>query len=391
MLALASAWQEQEPRWLICSAALAGVSALARYPGVVYGLLGIGVTASVWAGQWSRRRASTFYGLVSLLPLATFLAWSVIVRGSGAPRALISGHLGEASLPALVQQVASQFWLWKPVPARAAVQVVFDLPDPLLVVIPLASLVLSGLGIILLVATRRLAGCRQLGRSDPGARRLAIVCLAFSVLYLGFMAGSYFLTYPTLDINSRTLLPILPALLLIMLGALVHLTAGRLVGARWGQVGAGVLLVSMVVSYLIPTFEMIAGLRRTGAGYTARAWQQSQIMQGLQDLPPDVDLISNEPEAALLYLNRYPHDLNTWAALYEAEAGTLSFGCGDTDLEKLFRLHGTRLILFNPTGWTGIGTERVERTSLTNLSLCNAGQIQNYADGSVHQSTAAGP
>jgi len=96
------------------------------------------------------------------------------------------------------------------------------------------------------------------------------------------------------------------------------------------------------------------------------------VGRGGPDLPPDVAMISNEPEAVLLYLNRYPRDLDEWAALQDAEAGALSFGCGGSALERLFRQPGARLILLSPAGWIGIAEERNERAALTQEALCGA-------------------
>jgi hypothetical protein len=215
-----------------------------------------------------------------------------------------------------------------------------------------------------------------------------VVSAAFCLLYLAFVAGSYFLTYPTLDINSRTLLPLAPAFIMLGLALLASWTAGPPLGTRWLQLGASLVLAASLAAYLVPTLDMVRGLNRTGSGYTARAWQQSPTIRALQASQPAGPLISNEPEAILLYLNRYPHDLNQWLLDRAAQGESLLFGCGDSDLEQLFRQPATRLILVSPGGWTGLDEERLARATLTRDTLCAAIELASFDDGSLYASSA---
>jgi 4-amino-4-deoxy-L-arabinose transferase-like glycosyltransferase len=388
LLALALAIDRGSLPWLIASAALASLAVLARYPGAVYGLLGVAGAAVSWRGARSRRLATLSYAAIAFLPLVAFLVLSATLRGAGSPRQLIIGRQTEASLAALTRQLVGQLWTWKPLPDSGAVRVVLGVAEPMPMLLFIAGVLLLGLGLLALGLAQRTLRRLPLAQPAAGTRWLGVVSAAFCLLYLAFVAGSYFLTYPTLDINSRTLLPLAPAFIMLGLALLASWTAGPPLGTRWLQLGASLMLAASLAAYLVPTLDMVRGLNRTGSGYTARAWQQSPTIRALQASQPAGPLISNEPEAILLYLNRYPHDLNQWLLDRAAQGESLLFGCGDSDLEQLFRQPATRLILVSPGGWTGLDEERLARATLTRDTLCAAIELASFDDGSLHASSA---
>ena len=374
--------QTRDDRCFWFSAILASMSVLARYPGVVFGLTGAGFT--LWAAVNGDRRLakSLQYGAVAILPAFVFVGYSMLIQGSSAPRAIIGPEGSEASLAALAAQFASELWTWKPVPAIAAVQAVFDLPNSPVVVAGIASLVgLSAAAVAAILLGRALGG-RAIGRSDQPLRIAACSLIAFSLLYAAFVIASYFLTYPTLDINTRTLIPVLVAGLLFLVLGLGHAAGSGLPYATAVRCAAAAFVIFAAIGYGVATADIVAGHHRTGGGYTAKAWRQSPSLAAVMRLPSGTALISNAPEAILLYANRYPYDVTDWVESQTPEPGGAAFGCGTTELERIFQ-EGAYLVMFRPVGWSG-PAEADGIVLPGELGICGAQEVGSFADGVMY-------
>jgi hypothetical protein len=74
-----------------------------------------------------------------------------------------------------------------------------------------------------------------------------------------------------------------------------------------------------------------------GYGFTARAYQQSGLINEIQKIPDDREMISNLSGFVLFYTNRYPIQVNNFP--------NYSFGSGNTYGEKPFRENRAALII----------------------------------------------
>jgi len=158
--------------------------------------------------------------------------------------------------------------------------------------------------------------------------------------------------------------------------------------AGWLGIAALVLVLAVAVGYTNLSIDLVMSLHRTVAGYTARAWQESEALRAIAQQPGEAILISNEPEAVLLYTYRYPHDLNTWVATDTDEGIKPFFGCRSRQLEQLFRVDGSYLVRLAPLGWTRIAEERGRLISPEHLDLCQATTTTSYPVDSIFMSTA---
>jgi hypothetical protein len=251
-------------------------------------------------------------------------------------------------LPALLQFIHSLgeiAWSWKPIPPEVL------LPDSLVGLGPpglvSGALSVAGFLVLLLLVGGSLRGLPEHGlraRTPSPATTVIRVFALFAGAYLAFFVAAYLATDPTPDVNSRTLLPLLPALLGVGVAFVEATSRARTdrSALRWGWVG---LLVAALVGYAVISQDIVIGLHRTGLGYTGRDWRNSPTIAAIGETPPDLALISNEPSAVVLLTGRTPYSILEIAQLEPVTEFT-PFGSGSTAAEQVFRRGKARLVLF---------------------------------------------
>jgi hypothetical protein len=279
-------------------------------------------------------------------PVGIFVLWATSIPGAEGPRAL-SEHL--EILPGLIRfgkGVGAAVWSWKPLPPAVL------LPDWLGALTPsgvlmggLIAAFATALGWVSVRTLRRLRREPELGRLSQPAVRLMLVLGLFLAVYLGFFATAYLVTNPTPDVNSRTMLPLLPALLGVVVG-FTQLTTQIWRGATHGRLGAGLVLLAALAGYGVISLDTVTGLHRTGLGYTGREWRQSGTIAAVRRLPSDVALISNEPYAILLLTGRNPYPI---PEIQQQRPMTpfLPYGRGSSAGEQLFQHGEAALVVFD--------------------------------------------
>jgi hypothetical protein len=329
------------------SALCAGGALLSRYPGAAFVLTGA-AALMLQRGQplaVRLRRAGGFVA-IGVLPIVFFLIGSATAPGVEGPRGL---KVDLQLLPALglfVRQAVAAVWTWKPLPPAVL------LPDWVARVSPLGSIV-APLGVLVLLTFIWLAArvLRRI-RAEPNLRALILpeasllgLLALFVGTYLGFFVAAYLVTDPTPDVDSRTLLPLLPASLGIVL-VLCHASLKILNESRALRLGWGTLLSLTLLGYAVISQDIVLGLRRTGLGYTGRDWRQSETIAAVNDLPGSTPLITNEPAAVLLLTGRTAYQIQEIAERRRVETFE-GFGEGATPAEAAFRERHGALVLFD--------------------------------------------
>lgn len=82
-------------------------------------------------------------------------------------------------------------------------------------------------------------------------------------------------------------------------------------------------------------------------GYAALRWRTSDLMDAVKRLPDKQPLISNMPDAVLLYTNRYAYGIQELEEGGMADSGE-QFGEGVDPAQNIFKKQGGVLVLFAP-------------------------------------------
>jgi len=156
--------------------------------------------------------------------------------------------------------------------------------------------------------------------------------------YVLFVSFTHSITIPQIDIIERMMIPIYPLCIFI-----IFLSLDALINVF--EVRRRLLIICIIAfsfiglryNILRTTNSYIKAMRANGYGYTARAYQQSGLINEIQKIPDDQIMISNLSGFVLFYTNRYPIQVNNFP--------NYSFGSGNTYGEKHFRENNAALIL----------------------------------------------
>ena len=257
---------------LVAAALLAGLACLGRNSGLAIVLTGLVLLL------WKRRPgALAIYLPLSLGPPLLWLARNLAVGTTG--RTVLFHPPAGWKLLAGLDTVASWLVSYGAAPALKWA----------------AGLTVLAVVVALLVATRRAStDSPQL----PAPRAL----LLFLPCYLLVVLSSITFLDAFIPLDARLLSPLLPVL--VVLGvALGHRAWLRKPGKGWRT--AIVLLASLwCVGWSYLASKWTANRSRDGAWYSSIDWQLSPVLMASRDLPDDVPVWSNIPEAIWLITGR---------------------------------------------------------------------------------------
>jgi 4-amino-4-deoxy-L-arabinose transferase-like glycosyltransferase len=329
----------------IAAAFAAGGALMTRYPGAA--LIGACLAAILVFPNGARRKRLTdglTFLAISVTPTLGFVVWTRFVLNSRSPRAFKTSPDVLRLVKSFTRQVFDSIQTWKPVPP----DVIPNLAIPGSVFRPLLGIlgvILFGLFVWSLAKIYR-GRARVLAETRPPFewRPIGVFAL-FLAAYLGFFLAAYVITFPTPDVDARTLLPMLPVGLLLAV-AIVDLIRHQMPDTRLFD---GVLIVTVAVSVLgwsLISRDTVLGLHRTGLGYTSRAWRQSDTLHAVERLSPDITLVSNETAAILLYTDRSAYEIPGLKA-GDSQPLSIPFGSGSSDLDRAYRNGQVALVLFD--------------------------------------------
>jgi 4-amino-4-deoxy-L-arabinose transferase-like glycosyltransferase len=373
LLALRLHFKKDSKGWLLAAAILLALSSLSRYPAIAFVLAA--ATYVLLVPHTAIRNRVGKAGLLAgttLAGLMVFLLWSRTAFGAGTPRAMQPGLRPVVGVADFAKAIGVVLWEWKPIPPP---EVIRFLLTPAWIQ-PLRVTLLLGFTIFTLLAIGSFLYSRDsLPSKWPRsglARTAALMALTLG-WYLALLATAFFFSFPTPDIDGRTLLPILIAAIIFIVAAAKDLepSARRRRMFRVSTLGlAGLVLAGNGLM----SWDILSGLHRTGAGFTSAAWRDSETMRAVEMIPADAILISNAPESVLLHLSRYPHDITLLEGILRAAAG------GETCLKT----GPVVAILFDLEGAEGETSEHLELVveETAERGLSNP-EVDSYRDGAV--------
>lgn len=394
---LALAWmlgylREQRP-WLFAAAALAGgLAFMTRYAAGAY--LGAATLLLLLfeAGGWGKRvRKAALFTLAGSLPVAGWMLYSLSQTTTVSSRTVLTGAVMLERIQLFWPQLEEVILFWL-VPDSW----IYSPPYP-----PILNHVLSvGFVAALVVWTvvilrkshfssvgqeRSLA--REAAGEEPKALYLWQTALAlFSVVYVGVIALVYFTTYPPITIGSRMLSPLMAAIFWLM--ALLALQTGRQWKTTgWLQNGVLAVLVLLGTWNAVRTVRIVRQNYELGLGYNSIAWQTSDTVQAVRELPQDTLIITNE-ETALLYLTgRASYPL---AEIFLDQPEEIFQRYGDGELkndpaEQLFRNGEAVLVEFGSLSKQVSGLYGVQSAEWAAALLESLEVIYQGGDGGIYR------
>ncbi len=282
----------EKPGWgrLLTAVLAAGAAFMTRYPGIALAASG-SAALLLWrkGGWWPRLRDAAVFGALTCLPVLLWMTRNVETAGTATSRH-VTTHL--VDVPHLLQGLYTvHSWL---VPARM----------PMRLKPAVSGVLVAGAAtlVVLLVLARR-------GRPGPEEPvRPVGPMLLFVGAYVGALLGAMTFAYPSCDLGSRYLYPVLP----VLIAVLVRAAEDRLRGTRRAGVARVVFAVVGVVfiaTNLLQTVPWTAGVRESGAGLLGRSWRDSPIIARLAALPPGTPIYSNRGEAIYILIGRNSYRL----------------------------------------------------------------------------------
>jgi 4-amino-4-deoxy-L-arabinose transferase-like glycosyltransferase len=361
--------------WLIIAGIASGLAMLTRYSGVAFMLTCIGILLIFSRAPWKKRIVDIVaFGLLSSLPTIGWLIW-LRIQSLGARSAPIGVNLGEQFTKFKVSAMGI-FSSWIPFTSLLP-HYSYNLARNLLIILILLILALVGLTIW------KMRKNNQKLLDTTNGFALAAFMIGLAVLYLIVLAFSYLFTSPPPDLVNRTFIPVQLALL-VGFFSLVLFFIRPWQSARWLVSVPIILALGISVSYLHDSLGIVAQYHQYGAGYTAKAWRDANIIKQIIQIPAKIPLISNESALVLFYTGRPAYDI---AELADHVTQTITARYGDDPkdaTQQEFRQNGAVLILFtsiNQQFQELYGAQSTTRMANFTRGLTRASQT---ADGEIY-------
>ena len=162
-----------------------------------------------------------------------------------------------------------------------------------------------------------------------------IILLFFG--YIFFIGFTHSIANPQIDIVDRMMIPIYPLCIFV-----IFLSLDILIRKMENLNFITIFIITLSFIGLrfntLRTNSYIKTMNADGYGYTARAYQQSGMINEIRKIPNDREMISNLSGFVLFYTNRYPIQVNDFP--------NYPFGLGNSYGEESFRENQAALIIF---------------------------------------------
>jgi hypothetical protein len=167
----------------------------------------------------------------------------------------------------------------------------------------------------------------------------------FSLAYIGFLAFTTAFTSLPPDIDDRMLLPLYVSNAITLLAACSYWGQSWLTGRRGWLKIIPWLVAGLFLFQYVPESTAFLSSQHVDPGL--RAWENSAIVNEVEQLPKDTPIISTRPNILLLSADRPAYPLIVDFSP-DFLAGSGPYGSDPTDpLQKLFRQDGAALVDFN--------------------------------------------
>ncbi|MBI9049631.1 MAG: glycosyltransferase family 39 protein [Anaerolineaceae bacterium] len=358
------------------SAILAGFSTLTRYGAIVYTATACMLLLIFLNGKFAQRlRQSMIYGLIALCPVMIWAVVDMLLTNSISSRSVHGLEGMGARIVSFFINLKSVLLFWL-------------IPDSWILT-PFYPQILNTILSIVFVTLIIIGSWFLFKKSkiDQHLKLFGTALMLFFILYVLMTFVISLVTYPPITIGTRMFSPMyLMAFWLIAL--ILYQISVAVKGRQW------LYRATLAVSIVLVFWSGWRGIRivqdnhQTGLGFQSIAWQESDLIDYVNDLPEDQGLVTNE-EMAVLFIaerNAYP-----FAEIYydkPVDVFTMYGEGQDVNVsETQFRDHGAYLVLFDSiySQFEGMYAEKSEQRLqiLTNgLDLIyqgNDGCIYQYA------------
>jgi len=334
--------QKGDMKYVAASGILSGLAFLTRYIGVGF-VITCALVSFIFSPLPLRRRLrqAALITLLGVLPVVLWLIW-LRVQPSAEPARLVNYSIGN---------------LWSVLqPVRVALVDSFVRFLPFVRSLPAFSYRLNLmllLGVFVLLSTCLMYAWLRRHRQEvfeEGTALLNLTLILFTGVYIFVLILSFLFTLPTPDFSLRTLSPALFAFTLSLV-VFIFYAASLRHQIKWLAVIPLLFAVSIMIINYPEGRDTILSLSREGRGFTSLAWQRSPTIDAVQDISPDVPLITNESVAILLYTNRAAYDIHPVFSELPKEMNT-RFGDDRSDpVSAIFKEDGAALVLFDSIFW----------------------------------------
>ena len=380
-LGLTLAYLRQPARtWLLAAAAACGgLAFLTRYAAGAY-LGAAALLLVVFSTEsWGKRLVkAAIFSLVAILPTAAWMVYNISQTTTVSSRSVLTA--------AVMLERVRLFW-----PQMEEVVLFWLVPDSWVQAPPYPATLnhVLSIGFVLGLAVWSLLILRLAGKSKNSAEALyrwQIALALFSLVYLAGIALVYFTTYPPITIGSRMMSPLLAAVLCLVV-LLVVQTWRLWPQIKWLKNGLLAVLFAFSVWTGVRSLRIVQQNYALGLGYNSIAWQTSDTMQVVRELPADTLMVTNEETAVLHLTGRASYPL---AEIYVDEPQAVFGRYGDGDLaddpaESLFRTGQAVLVLFDslPVQVSGLYGSRSEAWAAALVDGLEV--VYQGADGGIYR------
>lgn len=367
--------------WIAAAGLTAGLMTLTRFIGYVFFPVGLVVALLLSRIGWKRRflDALIFVGAY-LLPVLIWLTWF---------------YFNPDASPILGRPLWTNPWDYL-APVRAGMVSTLWGGLPFSEYLPSASkwirtAVLAGLVFVWAVSTLW-ASIRLLGKhlsvwmADRDIRMILLAGLFFLCFVFGFIFV-YLFRNPAQDVDARTLIPLFPALVLVLIGSLsifIRAAKGKMHGVA--QIFSALLLVVICAGYLPANWAMAKNQHDNGSGYSSPSWRSSQTIQYLNQIPLEKTIISNDTGAVLFFTNRTALEFNQSFSKLPLTAFTRYGDDPIDDAQKLFHNRQAVLVLFTPALYWQLEPHFYDQTQQRIDSLLGGlEKLSETSDGGIYR------
>ncbi|MDX9863921.1 MAG: hypothetical protein RBT34_03860 [Anaerolineaceae bacterium] len=375
--------RQADRKGLLAAAAITGgLAFFTRYAAAAYLATAAVLLLLFDEGKWGRRLVKVLlFGVAGSIPAAGWMLYNISNTTTVSSRSVLT-------IAAMLERV-KLFW-----PQMEEVILFWLVPDSWIQSPPYPAMLnhVLSVGFLLVVAGWTVIAVRLMqktARKEQDHRILMALAL-FSLIYTGVIAAVYFTTSPPITIGSRMLSPLMAAVFWLIV--LLAVQSGR----QWHhlvRLKNGLLMVVLLLGLwnAARTMRIVKQNVELGLGYNSVAWQTSDTMQAVRDLPEDVLIVTNEETAVLYLTGRASYPI---AEIYvnDPQADFVMYGDGDwmdDPMEEMFRQGDAVFVQFDSlasqvAGLYGERSEAWAAALVDGLEVVYQGQdggIYRYPDG----------
>ena len=321
--------------WLVVSAVLAGLASFTRFIGVSSILLGcVAILLFLSVRPVKKWLLALLYGIVAGAPLLFWFLQKSLIFPTNTSRTIV--------FPADFYHACARFFY-------GVVDTVISWMPPAMLMedTRLRRWVTLAIVVLLLVVWWWLnhQHYRKLFHQHDPRILLVLVMLLLVVFYLVVFFVSYVFSSIPPDIYARTLIMLIPCLVIALFSVLQISFYGF--GQKKSFITLAVFLiftVGFLPAYSVQSITFMKDQHQIEDGYLQPKYVHSELLQVIHQLPAQ-SLISNQAAVVLLYTGKYPYEFREFECEKVKGRSDIPFGAGTSQDDQRYR-SGMLLVVF---------------------------------------------